>query len=106
MEMNDKIFDQLISETLERQQLEDQLSQQVMETLHEEERRLFVRRWARLAGFAFGVPFVLICFVAGMYYVYTHVQMPIYVWLSIALSAIVVLGFLGKEVKDFSISEV
>jgi hypothetical protein len=52
------------------------------------------------------VPFVLFCFGFGTYYAYTRVETNPYLWIAFALPAIAILAFLGKQVKNFSISEV
>lgn len=105
METDDKIFDQLIAETLERKQMEDQLARQVMQTLRRNQRRAALRRWSHIVAFAFGVPAVLLSFIVGTVYIYTHTSTQPYTWIATALATATILAFLAKEVKDFPINE-
>ena len=106
MDMNDKFLDQLITETIERQELEKQIEHTVMKTIVTHRRHAAVRRWARIAAFAFAVPALLTCFAVGISYLHSHVEMQSYIWITIAVAALTFIAFLGSEVNNFSIEEV
>ena len=106
MEMNDKFLDQLITETIGRQELEKQIESAVMNTIATRHRHAAVRRWARIAAFAFAVPALLTCFAVGISYLHSHVEMQFYIWIAIAVAALTFIAFLGREVNNFSIDEV
>jgi len=104
--ISDEEMDSLITESLARQVILEEIGSEVMKQVRRHSRHDSLRRWARLVAFAFGVPFVLACFAFGAYYVYTSVGQQTYVWASLAVAAVVLMAYLGREVKDFSIREV
>ena len=106
MEMNDKFLDQLITETIDRQELEKQIENTVMKTIVTHRRHAAIHRWARIAAFAFAVPALLTCFAVGISYLHSHVEMQFYIWIAIAVAALTFITFLVSEVKNFSIDEV
>ncbi|MCR5131853.1 MAG: hypothetical protein K6C10_10400 [Prevotella sp.] len=104
--ISDEEMDSLIATSLERQDILEEINREVMGEVSRTARRETLSRWTRVAAFAFGLPFVLLCFVAGIYYIYKNVEMQPYMWIAFGLSSIAMLFFVGKEIKDFSISRV
>ena len=104
--LTDQEVENLISASFERQDMLAEIDREVMEEVKRNTRRETLRQWIRIAAFSFGVPFVLFCFGFGTYYAYTRVEMYPYLWIAFALPAIAILVFLGKQVINFSISEV
>lgn len=102
MDMNNELLDQLISETLERQELETALTEQVMLTLRKEQRRATCRRWLRLLTFCFGLPLVIVGYGLGIWWFITHVDAAQYVMGGIAISVAVMIAVVSKAVQIFS----
>ena len=100
-------LDALISDSLERHEVLESIHREVMTEVRRAERREALRRWARVAAFAFGIPLVMLCFGVGIHLLCTHVDMQQpYMWIGVALSAIALTTGLGRAVSDFSVSEV
>jgi len=106
--ISDDELDNLIADSLQRQDILEDINREVMGEIQRSTRRQTARRWARIAAFAFGLPLMLLCFGFGIYYICTNVEMQKqpYIWLTIILPTITMLAFVGKAVKHFSISEV
>jgi hypothetical protein len=104
---SDKEMDELIGASLQRQALLDDIQHEVMNEVRSYSRRETARRWARVAAFAFGMPAAALCFGVGVYLLCTYagVNEP-YMWLSVALSVITMLAFVGRKVRNFSLSDV
>ena len=66
-EMTDNNIDTLIRETLERRELLADLDRLIIADVRRQARREWIRRWARVATFSFGLPIVLLVFAACMY---------------------------------------
>ena len=66
-EMTDNNIDTLIRETLERRVLLADLDRLIIADVRRQTRREWIRRWARVAAFSFGLPIVLLVFAACMY---------------------------------------
>ena len=103
--ISDEELDSLISTSLERQSILEEINKNVMNEVKHSARKESLRRYARVFAFAFGIPFVLFCFGFGIHIVLTHSNMPFYMWIALGLSTIAMLGFISKEVRDFSISK-
>ena len=103
--ISDEELDRLISTSLERESILEEINRNVMNEVKHSARKAVFRRYARVFAFAFGIPFVLFCFGFGIHYIVTHSDMPFYMWIALGLSAIAMLGFVSKEVRDFSISK-
>ena len=61
-EMTDNHLDTLIRETMERRQLLADLDRLVITDIRRQVRRAWMRRWARIVVFSFGLPLVLLVF--------------------------------------------
>ena len=66
-EMTDNNIDTLIRETLERRELLADLDRLIIADVRRQARRQWIRRWARVAAFSFGLPMVLLVFAACIY---------------------------------------
>lgn len=60
--MNDQELDKLISESIARKALMDDINRRVMTHIRQTERSRQIRMWLRIAGFSFGVPAVMLVF--------------------------------------------
>ena len=61
-EMTDNNIDSLIRETLERRQLLADLDRTIIADVRRQARRAWLRRWARVIAFSFGLPLALLVF--------------------------------------------
>ena len=100
-------LDALIGDTFQRQAILKTVHKKVMTEVRQQARCIMLRRWLRIAAFAFGVPFVMLCFAFGMYQAITQndFRQP-YMWAVIALPTITILAYLNQTLKNFSINEV
>ena len=107
MEAPGQELDALISEVFKRQAVLETVHEEVMTGVRQHSRRILLRRWLRVAAFAFGVPFILLCYAFGLYQILLNgcMQQP-YMWVVIMLPTITILAFLNKALKDFSINQV
>ena len=64
--INEQEFDALITETLERQAMVDDLNHSVMKELNRAARREQWRKWGRVVSVAFGLPVLLALFVYSL----------------------------------------
>lgn len=67
-ELNDKELDDLIMQTLEREDVLRDVESQVMKTVKVQSLRAKVRRWVRLLAFFFGLPVFMVLMLASAYY--------------------------------------
>ena len=61
-EMTETNLDSLIRETLERRQLLADLDRTIITDVKRQARRAWIRRWARVVAFSFGLPLALLVF--------------------------------------------
>lgn len=119
----DKELDQLICDTFEREDLVKEINMQVMKEVKALEaskcrqtsplalwrgvrgEASSVRSVIRPLAFAFGLPFVLVCFAFGIrYLVETFANQP-YSYISAILSSAAMLLFATQTLKKFSLQE-
>lgn len=65
--MTDNSIDNLIRETIDRRELLADLDRLIIADVRRQARRARLRRWARVAVFSFGLPLVLIAWLACAY---------------------------------------
>ena len=65
--MTDNSIDNLIRETIDRRELLADLDRLIIAEVHRQTRRARLRRWVRVAVFSFGLPLVLIIWLACAY---------------------------------------
>lgn len=103
---DDQELDTLIRASFEREELLQEVQANVMTHLRRSARRSALRKWARLAAFAVGLPFVLLCFCAGLHYIYIHTTLQPPILVAMALSTTAMLLLAAQAVKDFSFQDV
>lgn len=91
-EMTDTSIDRLITDTLHRQELVRDLDRIIIADVRQRARRAWLRKWARIIVFSFGLPLVLLVWLAGAYlYIKEHDATPLtlslMVWPTLALAA-------------------
>ncbi len=104
--MNDSDLDTLIRETMERRTLLTDLDRLIIADVRRRARRAWLRKWARIIVFSFGLPLVLILWLACAYlYIYKHgatgFMIFLMVWPTLALATSTVYAL-----KTFSPEEV
>lgn len=90
-EMTDTSLDRLIADTLHRQELVKDLDRLIIADVRRRARRAWLRRWARIVVFSFGLPLVLLLWVACVYlYIKeqgaTSFTLSLMVWPTLALA--------------------
>ena len=88
--MTDNSIDNLIRETIDRRELLADLDRLIIAEVHRQARRARLRRWARVAVFSFGLPLVLIAWLACAYlyfkeYAWTPQSFFIMLWPTLGL---------------------
>lgn len=106
MMMNEQEFDALITTSLERQEVLEEISQVVMREVRHSSRRCQWRSWARLLAFSFGLPLVFLCFLFGIYNLYPYTEIHPYIIVCIVFPTITMILFMIKSIKIFSVKEV
>ena len=91
-EMTDTSIDRLITDTLHRQELVRDLDRLIIADVRQRARRAWFRKWARIIVFSFGLPLVLLVWLACAYlYIKEHYATPLtlslMVWPTLALAA-------------------
>ncbi|MBR0243071.1 MAG: hypothetical protein IJQ38_00655 [Bacteroidaceae bacterium] len=104
--MNDSDLDTLIRETMERRTLLTDLNRLILADVRRRARRAWLRKWARIIVFSFGLPLVLILWLACAHlYIYKHgatgFTLFLMVWPTLALATSTVYAL-----KTFSPEEV
>lgn len=103
--MDDKELDKLIVASLERQQTLEALNKTIVKDIRRRARWQWMRRWARLVTFSFGLPLMGLVFGWGIYVTATNPTLgPLRLVLLIPLTGMTCLAW--REMKNFSIAEV
>ena len=105
-EMTDTSLDRLIADTLNRQELLKDLDSLVIADVCRRTRRAWLRRWARIVAFSFGLPLLLLVSLAGAYlFIKEHGATPF--TLSLMVCPVVALIFVSyRSIGDFSPEQV
>ena len=102
--MNDTQFEELIKQAVERRQTLDSLNQTIMKEVKHKARREWIRKWARIVLFSFGMPLLLLLFALGIYYTSQRELMGTY-RLVLIIPVVIMLYFTWDRMKNFSIAE-
>ncbi|MBQ8969560.1 MAG: hypothetical protein IJ064_07515 [Bacteroidaceae bacterium] len=104
-ELNDRDLDDLIIASLERKETLDALNGIIVKEVRRKACHEWVRRWARIAVFSFGMPLQLLIFVAGIY-VASRLQ-SFQAFRYVLLIPIITMSYLAWHgMKNFSIADV
>ena len=103
--MDDRQLDEIIMQAVERKQTLAELDRVIIHDVKRKARREWMRKWARIVVFSFGMPLLLLIFAAGIYYASTQGDLKMYRLVFIIPCATIVY-FGWKGMKDFSIEEV
>ena len=105
-EMTDNNIDTLIRETLERRELLADLDCLIIADVRRQVRREWIRRWARVAAFSFGLPIVLLVFAACMYHYIKQYGTSTFTLYIMALPTLAIIFSTHRFLKNFSLKEV
>ena len=99
--MNDKELDILFEQSAQRQKAVEDINRQVMQTVRRDMRLKLLRKWARLLGFCFGLPLMVVAYLWLL-----TVGVPLLpeklLVLTLIVPVLTLLGLSGKILHDFS----
>ena len=101
-EMTDHNIDTLIRETLERRELLADLDRLIIADVRRQARREWIRRWAHVAAFSFGLPMVLLVFAACIYLYIEQFGTSTFTLYIIALPTLALIFSTHRFLKNFS----
>ena len=67
--MTDQELDILFTQSAKRQQSVNQINATVMRSVRRDLRLKTIRKWARLIGLCFGIPFAAVCYIWALWHV-------------------------------------
>ena len=103
-ELNDRDLDGLIMASLERKEALDALNGAIVKEVRRKARHEWLRRWARIALFSFGMPLLLLIFAVGIY-VASRLQ-DFQTFRYVLLIPVITTGYLAwRKMNDFSIAD-
>ena len=105
-EMTDKNIDSLIRETLERRELLAELDRTIIADVRRQARRAWVRRWARVVAFSFGLPLALLVFFTCAYLYIKANEANVFLIAVLTLPTLALIYFTNHAFKTFSPDEV
>lgn len=101
-EMKEQEFENLIHETLQREQLLDEVNSQVMCMVKRSARKAKIRGLVHMIAFAFGLPFAVLMMGITCYYLLSlGRQVPMIVSVSVAAVSTLILS--AKAIREFKI---
>jgi len=98
--MTDQELDILFTESAKRQQSVNQINSTVMRSVRRDLRVKIIRKWARLIGGCFVIPFAAVCYIWALWHVIADapLQTPLrVVCIAIPLIALVILSVPGLK---------
>ena len=104
-ELNDMELDDLIMASVERSEKLETLNRTIVKEVQRKARREWVRRWARIVVFSFGLPLLMLIFALGIYMAcrIEELQMLRYFLL---IPVMTMSYLLWREMRNFSIADV
>lgn len=105
-EMNDNNIDTLIRETFERRQLVADLDRLIIADIQSRARRAWIRRWARVLVFSFGIPMMLLIFAACTYLYIKHHGASALTLFTLAWPTLALIYITHKAFRTFSPEQV
>ena len=100
--MTDQELDLLFAQSLQRQQIEEQINRQVMQTVRRDMRLKVLRKWAKLLSLCFVVPMLIVLYVYVLYTFMPVMEMPLRV-VTLVLPLLTIVGLYGKQIREFSL---
>lgn len=102
--MTDNELDLLLQQSAQGRKAVEQINRQVMRNVRRDIRLKTLRKWAKLLGLCFGLPLMVIA------YIWLLIQgMPFLpeenIWIAFIVPVLTLLGFSGKVLHDFSVTD-
>ena len=104
-ELNDMELDGLIMASIERKETLDALNETIVKEVRRQARREWVRRWARVVVFSFGMPLLMLIFAAGIYAASRMEELQVLRYF-LLIPVLAMSYMVWHEMKSFSIAEV
>jgi len=96
----------LISEVFQRRALLSDLDQLIIDDVRRQARRAWIRRWARVVVFSFGVPLLLFVFFACAYFYIKEYHASTFIIVVMTLPAMALIYATHRAIESFSPDEV
>ena len=101
--ITDQMLDELITTSLHRQQVVEDISQDVMKELDSSTHRAWLRKWGRIAAFSFGIPMVLLTFGWLLYSFLSHQNKMSVYYLCLIIPVVVMIYVVKEILEKFSV---
>ncbi|MBR1481077.1 MAG: hypothetical protein IJ609_04030 [Paludibacteraceae bacterium] len=102
--MTDKELDILFEQSAQNRQMVEQINRQVMRTVRRDMRLKALRKWAKLLALCFGLPLMIIAYLWLL-----KEGVPLLpqenMWIAFIVPVLTLLGFSGKFLHDFSVTD-
>ena len=100
--MTDQELDLLFAQSLQRQQIEEQINRQVMQTVRRDMRLKVLRKWAKLLSLCFVAPMLIVLYIYVLYTFMPTMEMPLRI-VTLVLPLLTIVGLYGKQIREFSL---
>lgn len=100
--MTDQELDLLFAQSVQRQQIEEQINRQVMQTVRRDMRLKVLRKWAKLLSLCFVAPMLIVLYIYVLYTFMPTMEMPLRV-VTLVLPLLTIVGLYGKQIREFSL---
>lgn len=105
-ELTEQMLDELITTSLHRQQVVEDIQHNVMKEIYRSARRAWWRKWGRIAAFSFGLPLVILVFGWLLYlFVSKQSDMSVY-YLCLFIPIAVMFYYVYEALEKFSVENV
>ncbi|MBO4519470.1 MAG: hypothetical protein J5704_05465, partial [Paludibacteraceae bacterium] len=85
-----------------RQQIEEQINRQVMQTVRRDMRLKVLRKWAKLLSLCFVAPMLIVLYIYVLYTFMPTMEMPLRI-VTLVLPLLTIVGLYGKQIREFSL---
>lgn len=100
--MTDQELDLLFAQSVQRQQIEEQINRQVMQTVRRDMRLKVLRKWAKLLSLCFVAPMLIVLYIYVLYTFMPTMEMPLRI-VTLVLPLLTIVGLYGKQIREFSL---
>ena len=100
--MTDQELDLLFAQSVQRQQIAEQINRQVMQTVRRDMRLKVLRKWAKLLSLCFVAPMLIVLYIYVLYTFMPTMEMPLRV-VTLVLPLLTIVGLYGKQIREFSL---
>ena len=96
----------MISEVFQRRALLSDLDQLIISDVRRQARRAWIRQWARVVAFSFGLPLLLFVFFACAYFYIKEYHASTFIIVVMTLPAVALIYATHRAMENFSPEEV